>query len=128
MSYLLLWTLSVGCSQKSTSPATPINILEDKQDEDCPEAVKISCNVPDMTEAEMKQIYEANQQCVAQCVQSKQAESVSADMIQQDCRHSCDEQFFVGQVEVVPVLPAIIPEVKSEEEPKLNSTNSEPTE
>ena len=108
MIYFLLLTTYVGCAQKTTSPATPIDItVPIQEDEDCPEAVKVSCNVPDMTETEMNKIYEASQQCVEQCVQNRQAESVSADMIKQECQRGCDAKFFVGQVEVVPELALV---------------------
>ncbi len=125
--YLLLasFSWSISCSNKATPTTTvdpaPIEVLSTDSDQECPEGVKISCNVPDMTEKEMNTIYAANQQCMVECVQSRQAESISSDMIQQECQQGCDDLYFVGQVEM-------IPELESVEERSPNSTNSEETE
>ena len=122
--YLLLasFSWSISCSNKvtptTTVDPTPIEVLSPDSDQECPKGVKISCNVPDMTEKEMNTIYAANQQCVETCVQSRQAESVSAEMIQHECQRGCDDLYFVGQVE-------IIPELESVEERSPNSTNSD---
>ena len=109
-SCLLSLICLLGCAKKPTPavPSTPepTPILSDS--EDCPEGVKIGCNVPDVTQADL----DGNQQlivtCTETCVQSRQAESISADQIENECHNQCMEEHFMGQVEVIPEI--IFPE------------------
>lgn len=98
--------LMFGCANKSTSTTpsieVPTSITSDS--EDCPEGVKIGCNVPDVTQSDL----DANQQlivtCTETCVQSRQAESIGADQIENECHNQCMEEHFMGQVEIVPEI------------------------
>ncbi len=99
-----------ACATKTTEP-TPIDpppteesSIAPKTDPDCPPGVKTDCNVPTLTQAEIDKIQEANRQCVADCVSSRQAEAMAAQMIQDQCQNSCDQKHFVGQVQIEPVL------------------------
>ena len=80
----------------------PTSITSDSQD--CPEGVKIGCNVPDVTQSDL----DANQRliitCTETCVQSRQAESIGSAQIQNECHNQCMEEHFMGQVEVVPEI------------------------
>lgn len=95
----------VGCAKQPVPivppvPETPII----SETDDCPEGVKIGCNVPDVTQSDL----DANQQlivtCTETCVQSRQAESIGADQIELECHNQCMEEHFMGQVEVVPEI------------------------
>ena len=98
--------LIIGCAKQSasTTPSSgiPASIISDS--EDCPEGVKIGCNVPDVTQSDL----DANQQlivtCTETCIQSRQAESIGADQIQNECHNQCMEEHFMGQVEIVPEI------------------------
>ena len=102
--------LSIICMlacAKQTAPTVPSSIdTEPLQSEgdDCPEGVKTGCNVPDVTQSDL----DANQQlivtCTETCVQSRQAESIGSDQIQNECHNQCMEEHFMGQVEVVPEI------------------------
>tara|TARA_B100001093_G_C26191429_1_gene744098 strand:+ start:120 stop:464 length:345 start_codon:yes stop_codon:yes gene_type:complete len=105
-SCLLSLICLLGCAKQPTPTVDPIPksapILSES--DDCPEGVKIGCNVPDVTQAEL----DANQQqiatCTETCIQSRQAESVGAEQIQNECHNQCMEEHFMGQVEVVPEI------------------------
>jgi len=102
-SFFLLYLLAFGCAQNAT-PAAKIAYETPVQAEqtDCPEGVKIACNVPNVTQNALEQNQAVIQQCIADCIQALQPESVSAQQLQQECESSCNEEHFIGQVEVAP--------------------------
>jgi hypothetical protein len=118
--------LSFACLTKKTEPVTTDpTTIEDAAEEtsgesDCPEGVKVDCNVPTMTREEIAEINEANRQCVEDCVTSRQAEAMSADLIQEQCQQGCNQKHFVGQVQVAPTLNDLenVPEEKPEGDDK----------
>ena len=87
-----------------------------KKEEDCPPGVKIACNVPTMTQEEIDRINAANKQCFEECVQSRQAEAVAHDVIESECQYSCNQQHFVGQVQVAPSLEVFEEETEEKKE------------
>ena len=104
--YLPYALFMFGCAKQST-PTTPLMELPTSitsNSKDCPEGVKVGCNVPDVTQSDL----DTNQQlivtCTETCIQSRQAESISAEQIQNECHNQCMEEHFMGQVEVVPEI------------------------
>jgi len=96
---------TVSATEKATSSNDKISELDiQKKEEDCPPGVKIACNVPTMTQDEIDSINAANKQCFEECVQSRQAEAIAHDVIESECQYSCNQQHFVGQVQVAPSL------------------------
>lgn len=95
----------VGCAKQPAPllPSVPEAPILSETD-DCPEGVKTGCNVPDVTQSDL----DANEQlivtCTETCIQSRQAESIGADQIQNECHNQCMEEHFMGQVEVVPEI------------------------
>ena len=103
--YLLL--VHLGCALKSTTPVQPTTETTDSvtvESDACPEGVKVGCNVPDVTQADIDTNQAKISSCKATCISNRQAESVSADMIESQCQQQCLEEHFMGQVEVVPTL------------------------
>ena len=106
MYWLSYVTFIIGCAKQSSSSTPsieiPASIISDS--EDCPEGVKTGCNVPDVTQSDL----DANQQlivtCTDTCVQSRQAESIGAEQIENECHNQCMEEHFMGQVEIVPEI------------------------
>ena len=95
-----------------------------KKKEDCPSGVKTPCNVPAMTEEEIAKSQEDEQQCFADCVQSRQAEAIAHDVIEAECQQSCMQEHFIGQVRVVPSAPDLktdATEEKTEETTELQT-------
>ena len=96
----------LGCAKTTTTtaPSTPETPHPLSETDDCPEGVKTGCNVPDVTQSEL----DANQQlivtCTETCIQSRQAESIGAEQIQNECHNQCMEEHFMGQVEIVPEI------------------------
>ena len=68
-----------------------------------------------MTEEEIAKSQEDEQQCFADCVQSRQAEAIAHDVIESECRQSCMQEHFVGQVRVVPSSPELETDTTKEE-------------
>lgn len=114
---LLSLFLCISCSPKkkeepqvvSTEATSTIN------DSDCPPGVKTGCNVPTMTQEEIAAVQEKNKKCVQECVQSRQMEAIDHKMIEYQCIESCNQEHFVGQVQVAPSLPLEAPKVETEE-------------
>ena len=113
--FCLLVCSMISCSQKNTPtteavPAKETLAEKPKEektvDADCPPGVKTACNVPTMTQQEIADIQAKNQQCVKECVDSRMAEAMAADVIQSQCQQGCNQRFFVGQVQVAPSLEA----------------------
>ena len=94
----------LACAKQATPkvPPTPepTPIVSDK--DDCPEGVKTGCNVPDVTQTDLDANQQKIQTCTEECIQSRQAESIGAEQIQNECHNQCMEEHFMGQVEVVP--------------------------
>ena len=96
----------LGCAKQPTPTvsSTPESIPIVSESNDCPEGVKTGCNVPDVTQADV----DANQQlivtCTETCIQSRQAESIGAEQIQNECHNQCMEEHFMGQVEIIPQI------------------------
>ena len=101
---LLCTIILLGCAKQptpSTSSAPEATSISAEPD-DCPEGVKTGCNVPDVTQAGFDAHQQKIQTCTEECIQSRQAESIGADQIQNECHNQCMEEHFMGQVEVVP--------------------------
>jgi|GEM_PF-4122838 len=111
---LLLFT---ACTPKQTTPQTvdtpqatdtidtidtietiEKSTLQDTDSEECPEGVKTGCNVPDVTQSELVEKQSALDICLSACPED------SPGQTNQDCVNSCQEEHFIGQVEVVPDL------------------------
>ena len=101
---LLCTIILLGCAKQpvSTTPAPSEVPSISAETDDCPEGVKIGCNVPDVTQADLDMNQQKIQTCTEECVQSRQAESIGAQQIQHECHNQCMEEHFMGQVEVVP--------------------------
>ena len=126
----LLSLISCGQKQPANSPTETVSAEEQakpsddpisklaiqKKEDDCPPGVKISCNVPTMTQEEIDRINAANKQCFEECVQSRQAEAISHDVIESECQHSCNQQHFIGQVQIAPSLEAFEEEIEEKKE------------
>ena len=101
---LLTMICLLGCAKQSTPTVTttpePTPIVSET--DDCPDGVKTGCNVPDVTQADLDSNQLKIQTCTEECVQSRQAESIGAEQIQNECHNKCMEEHFMGQVEVVP--------------------------
>jgi hypothetical protein len=105
--FSLFLIAQIACSSKPTPPVTPVEIpSETSIDEtsDCPEGVKVGCNVPDVTQADIDANNAKTTECIDTCIASRQTEAVSAEMIESQCQQQCMEEHFMGQVEVVPTL------------------------
>ena len=102
----LMYALCLLSCVKQPAPVVPSTpeVPTLSETDDCPEGVKIGCNVPDVTQSDL----DANQQlivtCTETCIQSRQAESISAEQIQNECHNQCMEEHFMGQVEIVPEI------------------------
>jgi len=70
-----------------------------------PPGVKIKGNVPVRTESELEAEASARDNCVRECVASRQMQAKAADAIEADCNNSCQQQHPIVQVEVVPDSP-----------------------
>ena len=64
-------------------------------------SIKRSGNLPKMTRSELKKKEAARHECIQACINRRQAEAVSASMISQQCQRQCNQDHFIGQVEVV---------------------------
>ena len=129
---------SLSCAQKNTgtlssnpteTTATEVSAGEMptscKKKEDCPPGVKDPCNVPAMTEDEIAKSQEDEQQCFADCVQSRQAEAIAHDVIESECQQSCMQEHFVGQVRVVPSSPKLETETTEKKTEETTETKTE---
>ena len=96
----------VGCAKQPTPtvPSTPESTPTVSESNDCPEGVKTGCNVPDVTQSDLDANQQKIQTCTEECIQSRQAESISAEQIQNECHNKCMEEHFMGQVEVIPEI------------------------
>ena len=92
---LLLFT---ACTPKTTPETLDTPIIEVSEKEECPEGVKIGCNVPDVTESELVERQSALDICLSACPEDSPGQS------NQDCLNACQEEHFMGQVEIVPDL------------------------
>tara|TARA_Y100001954_G_C15256189_1_gene335168 strand:- start:65 stop:415 length:351 start_codon:yes stop_codon:yes gene_type:complete len=107
----------ISCSPKKTEEPQTASVQPASKvdDSDCPPGVKTACNVPTMTQEEIAAIQEKNKECVQECVRSRQMEAVDYKMIEYQCQESCNQEHFVGQVQVAPSLPLEAPKVEKEE-------------
>ena len=115
---LLSVFLCISCSQKNTEtnqPTTISHTASTQKDSNCPPGVKTACNVPTMTEEEIAAVQEKNKECVQECVQSRQMEAIDHNMIEYQCQESCNQEHFIGQVQVAPSLPLEAPKLEQEE-------------
>lgn len=104
--YIFSLFLCFSCSpKKKEEPQAASQTTPKTDDADCPPGVKTACNVPTMTQEEIAVIQEKNKECVQECVRSRQMEAVDHNMIESQCQHSCNQEHFVGQVQVAPSLP-----------------------
>ena len=103
---LLFSILMLNCTAKKPSVneinSTILDSNSTQQLKDCPEGVKTGCNVPDVTQTDLDANQQKIQTCTEECIQSRQAESIGAQQIQNECHNQCMEEHFMGQVEVVP--------------------------
>lgn len=100
--FTFLWFVS-GCAPKAApAPDVAPDPTPVAAHTDCPEGVKLACNVPNVTQKTLQKTEAVIQQCIADCIYARQAEAISADQIQQQCESGCMEEHFIGQVEVVP--------------------------
>lgn len=96
---LLPLILFTACTAKQSTPNTlDIPKMEVANSEECPEGVKIGCNVPDVTESELVERESALDLCLSACPED------SPEQSNQDCVNTCQEEHFIGQVEIVPDL------------------------
>ena len=93
----------IACATTSpeTTPAEPPAAEEPAPD------VKAPGNLPVMTEAELVAAEAQLQSCIDDCVKANQMRAVSPQEIRVDCERGCNEEHFIGQVEVIdaPGLP-----------------------
>ena len=113
--------LFLACSPKKKEDlqATTVQSIAKPEDSDCPPGVKIACNVPTMTQNEINAMNAKNEKCVQECVRSRQMESIDHTMIEEQCQQTCNQEHFVGQVQVAPRLPheVLEPKKKSDSQP-----------
>ena len=104
--FLFTMIYLLGCAKQpvSTTPAPSEVPSISAETDDCPEGVKIGCNVPDVTQTDLDANQQKIQTCTEECIQSRQAESIGAEQIQHECHNQCMEEHFMGQVEIVPEI------------------------
>ena len=108
--------LCISCSPKKKEEAHTSSVeMPAENNSDCPPGVKTGCNVPTMTQEEIAAIQEKNKECVQECVQSRQMEAIDHKTIEYQCIESCNQEHFVGQVQVAPSLPQEDAEPQKEE-------------
>ena len=109
--------LCISCSSKKKEEPQTLSVQPPStvEDSDCPPGVKTACNVPTMTQEEIAAIQEKNKECVQECVQSRQMEAIDHKTIEYQCIESCNQEHFIGQVQVAPSLPLEAPKVETEE-------------
>ena len=99
---LLPLILFTACTAKQSTPNTldkpKMEVAKVANTEDCPEGVKTGCNVPDVTESELVERESALDLCLSACPEN------SPEQSNQDCVNTCQEEHFIGQVEIVPDL------------------------
>ena len=98
----------LACSKKNAAPPEKATVIEEASASDCPPGVKTGCNVPMLTKDEISAIQEANQKCVQECVQARQAEAMDATIIREQCQRTCDQEHFVGQVQVALLSASVV--------------------
>ena len=114
--YIFSLLLCMSCSsKKKEEPKAAVSTTSAQEDSDCPPGVKTACNVPTMTQEEIDAVQAKNKDCVQECVQSRQMEAIDHNMIEYQCLQSCNQEHFVGQVQVAPSLPQESAEPKKEE-------------
>ena len=116
--YIFSLFLCISCSPKKKEEpqaTTSLQVPPTKDDSDCPPGVKIACNVPTMTQEEIAAVEAKNKECVQECVRSRQMEAIDHKMIEYQCQDSCNQEHFVGQVQVAPSLPIEPPKPEKEE-------------
>ena len=111
---IFTFLLFTACTPKQTIPqtvdtpqstetieTTETPTLQGTDSEECPEGVKTGCNVPDVTQSELVEKQSALDICLSACPED------SPGQTNQDCVNACQEEHFMGQVEVVPDLEMV---------------------
>jgi len=133
--FLVALTLcsTISCAQKKSETPTRAPVSTEtkaeetqKAEEDCPPGVKTGCNVPTMTQEEVDEINAANKKCFDECVQSRQAEAIDYRMIEDQCQQSCNQEHFVGQIQLAPSLPNLEEAAKEAETKEAEPKDAEP--
>ena len=71
--------------------------------------VKVSGNLPMITQAELAKEDAARRACVEECIAARQAEAIAAEMIADQCQQGCIKTIPIRQVEVIPDIGDVQP-------------------
>lgn len=113
-----LLVMAFACSPKKPIPQPEsVSVEAQYDDTDCTSGVKNDCNVPKINQAQIDTINAANKKCFEACVFARQMEAIGHEVIEEQCKQGCDEQHFVGQVQIAPTLENTPPHLSAEPVP-----------